>query len=265
MMNRLLITGAAGALGSMCRARLTPLARTLRLSDMADLGEAAPHEELVRCDLGDAAAVDALVQGCDGIVHFGGRASEDTWQVIRNANIDGMVNLYEAARKHGKPRIFYASSNHTIGYYPQTQHIDATAPTRPDGLYGLSKVFGEQLARLYFDKFGVETACVRIGSCFPEPRNHRMLATWLSYGDLVRLVERVFAVPRLGCPVIFGASANDARWWDNRHAAYLGWVPQDSAEPYRAAIDAATPRPAPDAPDALFQGGMFTAEPIHEG
>ena len=265
MMNRLLITGAAGALGSVCRERLRPLARTLRLSDMADLGEAAPHEELVRCDLGDAAAVDALVQGCDGIVHFGGRANEDTWAVIRNANIDGMVNLYEAARKHGKPRIFYASSNHTIGYYPQTQQIDATVPTRPDGLYGLSKVFGEQLARLYFDKFGIETACVRIGSCFPEPKNHRMLATWLSYGDLVRLVERVFMVPRLGCPVIYGASANDARWWDNCHAAYLGWVPQDNAEAHRARIDATQPRPAPDAPDALYQGGSFTAEPIHEG
>lgn len=264
MMKRLLITGAAGALGSVCRRRLTHMAETLRLSDMADLGEAAPHEELVRCDLGDRAAVEAMVEGCDGIVHFGGRSTEDRWDVIRNANIDGMVNLYEAARRHGRPRIVFASSNHAIGYYEQTRRIDAAAPTRPDGLYGLSKVFGEQIARLYFDKFGIETASIRIGSCFPEPKNHRMLATWLSYDDLVRLIERVFAVPRLGCPVVFGASANDASWWDNGLAAYLGWVPKDNAEVYRAALDAALPRPAADAPDAVYQGGMFTAEGIHD-
>lgn len=263
-MKRLLITGAAGGLGSMCRQRLTHMAETLRLSDIADLGAVAPHEELMPCDLGDKAAVEELVAGCDGIVHLGGRSIEDTWEVIQNANIQGMFNLYEAARKHGKPRILFASSNHAIGYYRQTERLDAQSRTRPDGLYGLSKVFGEGIASLYHDKFGIETACVRIGSCFPEPMNHRMLSTWMSADDFVRLIERVFTVSVLGCPIIYGASDNDATWWDNSQVSYLGWRPEDNAEAFRAKLDAQMPRPAADAPDAVYQGGMFTADGIHE-
>lgn len=263
-MKRLLITGAAGGLGSMCRERLTHMADTLRLSDVADLGEARANEELVPCDLADKAAVDALVEGCDGIVHLGGRSIEDRWDVIRSANIDGMYNLYEAARKHGKPRILFASSNHATGFYPQTERLDPSVRTRPDGLYGLSKVFGEAIASMYHDKFGIETASVRIGSCFAEPRNHRMLSIWLSFDDFVRLIERVFTVSVLGCPVIYGASANEAGWWDNGATSYLGWQPKDNSEVFRAKVDAAEKRPAPDAPDALYQGGFFATDGIHE-
>lgn len=263
-MKRLLITGAAGGLGSVMRTRLAHLAETLRLSDIAPMSDAGPNEEIVPCDMGDKAAVEALVEDCDGIVHFGGISTESTWDRIRNANIDGMFNLYEAARKHGRPRIVFASSNHAIGYHRQTTRLDASAPLRPDGLYGLSKAFGENLASLYHDKFGIETACVRIGSSFPEPRDHRMLSTWLSYDDFVRLIERIFDVPYLGCPVIYGASANDATWWDNSAVGYLGWVPRDNSEVFRAKIDAKMPRPAPDAPEVVYQGGVFTAEGIHE-
>ena len=263
-MKRLLITGAAGRLGSICRNRLTHLAEILRLSSRGDLGEPEPHEEIVRCDLADKAAIEALVEGCDGIVHLGGHAREAPWEVIRSANIDGMFNIYEGARKHGVKRILFASSNHATGFHRQTERLDASARTRPDGLYGVSKVFGEALASLYHDKFGIETACVRIGSCFPEPMNHRTLATWMSYDDFVRLVERVFTVPVLGCPIIYGASDNDATWWDNSAVSYLGWKPQDNAEEHRARLDAEVSPPGPDAPDAIYQGGMFTASGIHE-
>lgn len=262
-MKRLLITGAAGGLGSVCRKRLAHMADTLRLSDVADLGEAGPNEELVQCDISDKAAVERLVEGCDGIIHLGGRSTEDSWEVIRAANIDGMFNLYEAARKHGNPRIVFASSNHAIGYHKQTEQLDADARTRPDGLYGVSKVFGEAIASMYHDKFGIETACVRIGSCFPEPENQRMMATWLSYDDFVSLIERIYAVPVLGCPIIYGASDNDVSWWDNGKVGYLGWRPQDNSEAFRAKVDA-QPRPNPDAPDAVYQGGMFTANGIFE-
>ncbi len=263
-MKRLLITGAAGSLGSMCRQRLTHLAETIRLSSRSDMGESAPHEEIVRCDLGDRAAVEALVEGCDGIVHFGGQAKEAPWDVIRHANIEGMFNLYEAARKHGRPRIVYASSNHAIGFYRQNERIDASVPTRPDGLYGVSKVFGEALASMYHDKFGIETACVRIGSCFPEPKSHRMLSSWMSYDDFVRMIECIFRVPVLGCPIIYGVSANDATWWNNDAVSFLGWHPRDNAESHRAQLDAEMDLPALDAPDARYQGGMFTTEDIHE-
>lgn len=264
MMNRLLITGAAGGLGSEMRSRLAHLAGTLRLSDVGDMGEPLANEEIVPCDLGDKAAVEDLVKGCDGIVHFGGVSVEREWSLIRNANIDGVVNLYEAARKHGKPRIVFASSNHAVGFYRQDQHIDNTVYPRPDGLYGISKVFGEAVASAYHDKFGIETAVVRIGSCFAEPRSHRMLSSWMSFADFARLIERVYDVPKLGCPIIYGSSANASLWWDNTRTAWLGWVPQDNSEVFRAKLDATQPRFPADAPDVVWVGGAFTADGIHE-
>ena len=264
MLNRLLITGAAGGIGSECRKRLGHVARILRVSDRQELGQAAPNEEVVLCDLGDGPSVEKLVDGCDGILHLGGQSIEAPWEVIRDCNIEGLFNLYEAARKTGRPRIIFASSNHAIGFYRQTERIDAKVPTRPDGLYGVSKVFGEALASMYHDKFGIETASIRIGSCFPEPKNHRMLATWMSYDDFVRLVEKIFEVPRLGCPIIYGASNNDASWWDNRETAFLGWKPQDNSEKFRSGLDTNMKPPAPDDPDAVYQGGAFTADGIHE-
>jgi len=263
-MKRLLITGAGGGLGRMARERLVHTADILRLSDVVDLGAAAANEELVPCDLTDKAAVSDLVAGCDGIVHFGGQSIEAPWSRVRSSNIDAMFNLYEAAREHGQPRIVYASSNHAIGYHSVGDTLDANSLTRPDSLYGVSKVFGEALASMYFDKFGQETAIVRIGSCFPKPKNHRMLATWFSYADFVRLIEAVFAAPKLGCPIIYGVSNNPESWWDNSAVDYLGWTPQDSAEDYRAEIEATMERPAPDSVEEVFQGGQFCAEPIHE-
>ncbi|MGI6247487.1 MAG: NAD-dependent epimerase/dehydratase family protein [Pseudochelatococcus sp.] len=262
-MKRLLITGAAGGLGSVMRRRLAPLAQVLRLSDIADMGPAAANEEIVPCDLADGAAVARLVEGCDGIVHLGGISVERSYGLIRAGNIDGVFNLYEAARAHGRPRIVFASSNHTVGFYRQEERLTADMPTRPDGLYGVSKVFGEALAHMYHDKFGQESALVRIGSCTEKPLNHRMLSTWISPRDFASLIERVFSVPRLGCPVIWGISANAAGWWDNSHIGYLGWRPQDNAEDWRSELDATVPRPAPDDPVAEFQGGVFTRDPIY--
>jgi len=256
-MKRLLITGAAGGLGSLARRRLTGLAETLRLSDIADLGKAAAHEEIVPCDLADFAKVKALVDGCDGIVHFGGVSVERSWEEILPANVAGTYNIYEAARLNGVKRVFFASSNHAIGFYKRETRIDATDPVRPDSLYGVSKCFGEALARYYYDKYRVETAVVRIGSCFPEPKDHRMMATWLSENDLVALIERVFTAPKLGYVTVFGASDNEEQWWDNRCAGFLGWRPKDSSEQFRAKIDASCEKPESEAPVNRYHGGAF--------
>ena len=176
-----------------------------------------------------------MVKGCDGIVYMGGQSVEAPWGIICRANIDGMVNLYEAARKHGVKRIEFASSNHAIGFYRQTELLDAGSPTRPDGLYGVSKIFGEALASMYHDNFGIETACIRIGSCFPEPADHRMLSTWMSHDDFTCLIECTFTVRKLGYLIIYGVSDNDATWWDNRKVSYLGWRPRES--PRNSGVD----------------------------
>lgn len=266
MLQKLLITGANGSLGSICRQRLGHLAKTIRVSARKGLGSAGENEEIFCCDLSDKAAVEEMVDGCDGIVHMGGRAVEGTWETIKAANIDGMFNLYEGARKSSvQPRIFFASSHHTTGFHEQTTRLNpAQSPVRPDGLYGVSKVFGEALARMYFDKFGIETAVVRIGSCFPEPPSHRMMNSWMSADDMVTLIERVFRVPRLGCPVLYGVSNNTSTWWDNSAVSYLGWSPKDSSEQFRDKLDAEQVPPRRDHPDAIFQGGLFCVDGIHE-
>ena len=254
---RLLLTGAAGALGRELRPRLKPHCETLRCSDIADLGNAAPGEEVAPARLEDAAAVLALCEGVDAVVHLGGVSTEQPWAPILQANIVGVYHLYEAARRQGVKRIVFASSNHVTGFYRQDETIDTLAPPRPDGLYGVSKAFGENLSRLYFDRFGLETVCLRIGSSFPEPKDRRMLATWLSSDDLERLVVACLTTPVAGHTVIYGLSDNSHRWWDNRHAAHIGFRPQDSSEPFRAAVQARQPVIDPQDPVAKYQGGAF--------
>lgn len=259
MLNRLLVTGAAGGVGCAIRPHLQTLARKVRLSDIADLGQAAEHEELVPCDLSDAQAVNALVEGCDAIIHLGGVSVEQPWNDILQANIIGAYNLFEAARNLGKPRIVFASSNHTIGYYPRTTRIDTEVPRRPDSLYGVSKCFGEDLASLYYHKFDIETLSVRIGSCFPKPKDTRMMATWLSVDDFMRLMKRAFVAPKLACTVVYGVSANTERWWDNSKSAFLGWAPQDSSEPWRVEVEEKAGDIDPHDPEVVYQGGKFAA------
>jgi uronate dehydrogenase len=253
----LLLTGAAGGLGLALRERLKANCDVLRLSDKVAFGDAGPREEVVLADLADAAAVHAMVQGVGAIVHLGGVSTEAPFEPILQANIVGVYNLYEAARKHGVRRIIFASSNHVTGYYRQGETINASHPPRPDGLYGVSKAFGEDLSRFYFDRYGIETACVRIGSSFPEPRDRRMLATWLSYDDLHRLITACLTTPVLGHSIIFGMSDNAVTWWDNSQARHVGFTPQDSSDVFREAVYARTPQPDLDDPVVQYQGGGF--------
>src|SRR4051812_23885579 len=205
---KLLLTGAAGALGRVLREGLKPHARVMRLSDKVAMDPARDNEEVVLCDLADKQAVDDLVRGCDAVVHLGGVSVERPFEEILEANIRGVFHLYEGARRHGVKRVVFASSNHVIGFHKQGEMIDANCAKRPDGYYGLSKSYGEDLSRFYFDRYGIETACVRIGSSFPEPKDRRMLVTFLSYDDLTELVRCSLFAPELGHTIVYGASAN---------------------------------------------------------
>jgi uronate dehydrogenase len=257
---RLLLTGAAGGLGRELRPRLRARCDILRVSDIADLGEPGAGEELLRVALQDRAAVDALLEGVEAVVHLGGISTEHPFDAILQANIVGTYNLYEAARRRGTRRIVFASSNHVTGFYRQDEVIGPDAPMRPDGYYGLSKAFGENLAQFYWDRWGIETVSLRIGSSFPEPKDRRMLATWMSYDDLERLVVAALTAPVVRHTVIYGLSDNTTRWWDNTRAAHLGFRPQDSSEPFRAAVEARQPVIDRDDPAAVHQGGAFVTK-----
>ena len=254
---RILLTGAAGGLGKVLRERIKPWADVVRLSDVADMGPAGPGEEIVQCDLADKQAVLALLEGVDAVLHFGGISTEKAFEPIMQANILGVANLYEALHKAGTRRVVFASSNHAIGYHPVTTVLDADSPTRPDSYYGLSKVFGEQIARYYFDRFGIETVCVRIGSSFPEPANKRMMSTFLSYDDLTELLRCALFAPRVGHTIVYGQSDNDSTWWDNRLASHLGYKPKDSSSKFAHLFPDTSEFPAKDDITTMYQGGKF--------
>ena len=255
--NRVLITGAAGALGKQLRKSGQTLAKHVRLTDIVPSTDLAAHEEDRPCNLDDMTAIMQAVEGCDCIVHLGAKASEGTWDEVLHSNIIGTYNIYEAARRHGVKRIVYASSIHAVGYYERNHTIDAKVPTRPDSLYGVSKTFGENLASYYFDKFGIESACLRIGTSIAEPKDRRHLITWISYGDMRRLVQCCLEAPRVGFLVCLPTSDNSASFWDNRAASVLGFRPQDSADAYRDKVFAATIQGDPNDPAVKFQGGIF--------
>jgi len=257
----LLLTGAAGGLGTALRSRLRANCDVLRLSDRQataqTLGPAGAGEEILFADLASAAEVEQAVQGCQAIVHLGGISVEGPFEPILQANILGVYHLYEAARKHGVKRVVFASSNHVTGFYRQCDTITPAHPARPDGFYGVSKAFGEDLSRMYFDRYGIETACIRIGSSFPEPKDRRMLATWLSFDDLHRLITACLTTPVLGHTAIFGMSDNAVTWWDNSVVRHIGYRPQDSSDVFRDAVYARTPEPDLGDPAVQFQGGGF--------
>ncbi|MCH9675114.1 MAG: NAD(P)-dependent oxidoreductase [Gammaproteobacteria bacterium] len=256
--NRLLLTGAAGNLGRQLRTGLRHLTERYRLTDIAQIDGVEPHEEAVQCDLGDELQVRALLQEVDAVLHFGGIAGESNFGEIANANIHGLYNLYEGCRRNNVKRVIFASSNHAIGFYPRGQTIDGDVTHRPDTLYGVSKAFGENISRYFFDKYEIETVCLRIGSCFPKPIDRRMLATWLSYPDLLRLVESALLAPVVGHMICYGVSNNREMLWDNRTASSIGYQPQDCAEDYRAEVEAITENPEPTDDAVRYQGGGYT-------
>jgi uronate dehydrogenase len=255
--SRLLLTGAAGGLGRELRPRLKAHCDTLRVSDVAELGDAAMGEEVVPARLEDKATVYALLQDVSAVVHLGGVSTEQPFEPILAANIVGVYHLYEAARLQRVKRIVFASSNHVTGFYRQDEVLGTDAAPRPDGLYGVSKAFGENLSRFYWDRHRIETVCLRIGSSFPEPKDRRMLATWLSFDDLERLVLAALTAPVVGHSVIYGMSDNAVTWWDNTGARHIGYRPQDSSDRFRAAVEARQPTLDLNDPAVIYQGGAF--------
>lgn len=250
----LLLTGASGAVGRRLAPALAARGYRLRLSDIAAFPDPLPAGcDFVQADLADARAVQALVQEVDCILHFGGISTERPWADIIGPNILGVVNIFEAARQQ-RPRVIFASSNHAIGFYPRGQDLTITDPPRPDGYYGLSKVWGEMLGRMMYDKHGLESVHLRIGSAIDQPTEARHLSTWLSFDDLLAAVLAAIEAKAVGHALVWGVSANSARWWHGDDAARIGFVPKDNAADH-------APLPIGDTPLAQrYQGAGFAAQ-----
>jgi uronate dehydrogenase len=230
---RVLVTGASGTLGRVIVPGLAQAGFRLQLNDLAHFPDVLPEGvDFVAADLTDQGALAAACpEDVTDIIHFGGINTELSSKAILDANILGSLNVFEVARMR-KARVIYASSNHTIGFHPRGETLTINDPYRPDGFYGLSKAYVELLGRMFYDKHGVESVHLRIGSCLPEPVDTRHLATWLSYPDLVRLMIAALTVPRPNYAIVWGVSCNTRRWWIGDDAERIGYFPQDDAEDY---------------------------------
>ncbi len=259
---RVLVTGAAGEIGRVLRAAIGDRYR-LRASDLVAVGALLSDEDEQRADLRVPREVEAAMQGIDVVVHLGGIANEHDWATIAAVNIGGTQAVFEAAKNAGARRVIFASSVHAVGFHRRSQQIGSDVATRPDTFYGVSKVAGEALGRMYADKFGLEVACLRIASFQERPRDRRHLSTWLSHGDMVRLVTACIEAPTLspsGVPnfcILNAISANTRRWMDASGWAHIGYAPVDDAEVFAADVEHLH-GPDDDVTEQV-QGGFFAA------
>ncbi|WP_375488585.1 NAD-dependent epimerase/dehydratase family protein [uncultured Jatrophihabitans sp.] len=248
-----LLTGAAGSIGSALREGLPSLGWAVLPLDR----EPVPGGMVA--ELADTAALDRALTGeprPTAVVHLAGVPSEAPWPVIRDANVDGLVQVFEAARRAGVRRVVYASSNHVSGFTPvpspDAVPLPADLAPRPDTLYGVSKAFGEALGRYYADRYGMQVACLRIGNFTERPDDRRTLAMWLSPGDAVRLVDACLRASALTFAIVWGISANTRRTCDLAAGRALGYEPRDDSEAYAHSLD----EPQPDPSDGLLGGGF---------
>jgi len=254
----ILITGAAGGIGTMLRPRLARPDRTLRLLDIADM-TAGPAEEVVRASVTDMAAMTAACRGASAVIHLASISGEASWDDILKLNIQGTYVAFEAARRAGVPRVIFASSNHAVGFSPRESFpVPDYAFPAPDTYYGVSKVAGEALASLYHSRYGLDAICLRILTCADRPADIRALSTWLSPDDAGRLFEACLTAPSPGFRVAYGVSANTRGGFVSlAEARALGYEPRDDAEAYAAQVIAAAGEPDPDDPVLAHLGGAF--------
>lgn len=256
---RIVFTGAAGGIGTMIRPLLAPFYPGLVLSDRVKPKNLQRDETFVPADLTKPDEVAAMVKNADGVIHLGGHSVEGTWEQILNANIIGCYNLFEAAREAGVKRVVFASSNHAVGFYPRKKKIRTDVTVRPDSRYGVSKAFGEALGALYADKHGIAVTCLRIGNVGPRPLDVRRLSIWISPDDIVQLIRIGLEHRDIRFEILYGASDNEASWWDNSRARSLGYRPTGKAEDHRAHAVAEQAKIGPDPIGDLFQGGTFAS------
>ncbi len=254
----ILVTGAAGHIGTMLRPRLARPGRTLRLLDTAQI-TAGPGEEAITASVTDLGAMTEACQNVEAVVHLAGIATEAPWRQILEVNIDGTYAVFEAARRAGVSRVIFASSNHAVGFSPREAFpVPDYAFPAPDTYYGVSKAAGEALAAMYHHRYGLDAICIRILTCAERPPSVRALSTWLSPDDAGRLFGACLSAPSPGFRVVFGVSANTRGGWVSLdEARALGYEPRDDAEVYAAEVTAGG-EPGPDDPVLAYLGGEFT-------
>ena len=251
------VVGGAGRVGTGLRRELAGRVQSILVLDLIEPDSLAANEAFRKTDIQSVDDLRLALLGIDALVHLAGIPKEAPLADILRVNVEGTTNVYEAARLAGVGRVVLGSSNHVVGYYPRDTVVGTTDQMRPDGLYGLSKCWGELVAGLYYDKFGVRSLIVRIGNANARPQTSRSLEVWLSPRDLCKLVILGITRPDVTATTVYGVSKGGGSWWDNSAAAQLGYAPQDVIA--ELAAPAAFEPDQEDDVSRHFQGGRFAA------
>lgn len=255
-MKKVALSGAGGNMGRLLRVELQKRGVNLRSAGgRTPLVPLQEGEDVMHGDLRDPAVVDRLLHGVDVLIHLAGTSVEKPLPEIIENNLVALHQVYEGARRNKVQRIVFASSNHAFGMHSVNDKLDLDAPFRPDGFYGLSKAWGELMARMYWDKHGIEGISLRIGSCEKAPANFRHLSTWLGHEDTVELIMRCIDTPDVGYVALWGVSDNARSYWTPNASERLGYQPQQNSQDYAPVI---LPQKNPlNAVEQQFQGGSF--------
>lgn len=261
---RVALTGAAGSLAADILPGLGVCGHDIVGVDRHERPDSLPSDlSWVRCDVADVATLRTALAGCDAVVHLAGIPLESDWESMSRVNIDGTQALLEAARTTGVPRVVLASSIHAAGFVEvpaEGRRVPDDVPARPNTFYGVSKAAMEALGSLYHDRYGMDVVCLRIASRFDRPRDERMLSTWLSPADAVRLVDAALRTPAPGFRVVWGVSANTRGYLSRSGGAAIGYHPHDDAEEHADVVfgdGVRDPSVLASAYDRQFIGGVF--------
>lgn len=267
---RVLVTGAAGSLGTVVVRGLADLGHDVAALDRVPAPDGPDWDwfagEWFTGDCADPSFVDHAVASAapDAVVHLAGYPDELDASGSLTSHTLTTVALLDAMVAHDVRRLVYASSNHAVGRTPHEGHsptspVGVHADPRPDTFYGVAKVAAEAVMRLYADRYGLDLVACRIGSFLPRPLTRRHLATWLSPDDCVRMVHASLTAESPGFQVLYGISANTRAWWDLAPGRALGYHPLDDAESHAADL----PDRAEDAFEDRYVGGPFVGERFH--
>ena len=238
---KILVTGAGGRIGSAF-ARANAARHDLRLM-VLDEGQAADPKlsgdlhglgEVVVADLADLDAMRRVCDGVDTVLHLAGDPSADaTWSSLLPANVVGTYHAFAAAKAAGCRRVVYASSIHAVSGYPPDVQVKPSDPVNPGDLYGVTKCFGEALARYMAEQEGLSAVCVRIGAFQPEEKQNdpdaiKLMDAFVSHRDLVQLLTKCVEAEDIQFAVVHGLSEGRFKRLDISSAREIfGYAPQD--------------------------------------
>jgi nucleoside-diphosphate-sugar epimerase len=251
---KLLVTGLNGVVGTALRPALE---ERYTLSALSRSGVAGvPDDRVFKANITDIDSLRPAFEGIDVVLNLaadGGKSSEAGmdagWDSMLHNNIIGAYNVLEVARQAGVSRVVLASSGATSNGYeleepykslvstedvelPESwDMVDEFSEPKPVSLYGVTKLFGEDLGRYYALTTPLSVINLRISSCGPvdEAAPGRAQANWSSHRDLQQLTVKIIEAPaELKFDIFWATSDNKKLFRDNSHAKeVLGYAPQD--------------------------------------